>query len=67
MTARQPALAVHEHRRPKKTDFEGKTVKRFTRTADNLWKFSFTDGSSFAIQCEAERGLSYMEICEVCI
>lgn len=56
----------HRHRRPLKRDFEGKTVKRFTRSADNLWKFHFSDGTSFAIQSELFYGLPCMELCEVC-
>lgn len=56
----------HIHRRPKKPDFEGKTIQRFIRTADNVWKFRFTDGSSLAIQSDLFHGLACMEICEVC-
>jgi hypothetical protein len=56
----------HKHRRPKKIDFEGKTVKRFICTADNVWKFYFTDGSEFAIQSELHFGLPIMELCETC-
>lgn len=56
----------HKHRRPKKSDFEGKTIKRFVRTADNIWKFYFTDGTSFAIQSEFHYGLALMELCEIC-
>jgi hypothetical protein len=48
MTSRETQTA-HKHRRPTKRDFEGKTIKRFSRTADNIWRFWFTDGSSFAI------------------
>jgi len=43
----------HEHRRPeKKSDFEGKTILRFEADADNIWRFWFTDGTAFAVQCE---------------
>lgn len=56
----------HVHRRPKKRDFEGKTVKRFQRTADNVWRIWFTDGTAFAIQSETFHGLACMELCEVC-
>jgi len=41
-----------EFRRPKKKDFEGKTIKTFLKIADNMWNFHFTDGSSISIQCE---------------
>jgi hypothetical protein len=57
----------HRHRRPRKKDFEGKTIKRFVRTADNIWKFWFLDGSSFAIQSDLHYGLAVMELCDVCI
>lgn len=56
----------HRHRRPTKRDFEGKTVKRFVRTADNIWKLYFTDGSELAIQSELHYGLAVMELCETC-
>jgi hypothetical protein len=58
---------MHQHRRPKKPDFEGKTIKRFARTADNIWKFWFTDGTAFAIQSELFHGLTCMELCEICV
>ena len=58
----------HEHRRPTKRDFEGKTIKRFVRTADNVWRFWFTDGTAFAIQSEIfHPGIACMEVCDVCI
>lgn len=57
----------HRHRRPMKRDFEGKTIKRFQRSADNVYRFWFTDGSAFAIQSELFHGLPLMEICEVCV
>ena len=58
----------HSHRRPTKRDFEGKTIKRFVRSADNIWKFYFTDGTSLAIQSDnvGPYGLACMELCEVC-
>ena len=57
----------HVHRRPKKADFEGKTIKRFKRDADNHWRIWFTDGTGFAIQSELFSGLPCMELCDVCI
>jgi len=57
---------THEHRRPMKRDFEGKTIYRFVRTADNVWQVYFTDGTAFAIQSELHYGLAVMEVCEVC-
>lgn len=57
MTSRETQTA-HKHRRPTKRDFEGKTIKRFSRTADNIWRFWFTDGSSFAIQSDLFYGLT---------
>ncbi len=57
----------HEHRRPEVADFQGKTVKRFELDADNIWRFWFTDGTAFAIQCESSNGIPYMELCDVCI
>lgn len=57
----------HVHRRPRKKDFEGKTILRFKKSADNVWRLWFTDGTAFAIQCEATGGLPYMEVCEACI
>ena len=57
----------HDHRRPKKRDFERKTVKRFVATADNIWRFWFTDGTSFAIQSENFSGVACMEICDQCV
>lgn len=58
----------HVHRRPTKRDFEGKTIKRFIRSADNVWKLYFTDGTSFAIQSDnfGPYGLACMEVCNVC-
>ena len=55
------------HRRPKKKDFEGKSIKRFQKSADNIWRFWFDDGTSFAIQSETHHGLAIMELCDVCI
>ena len=67
-TSRPPtAIEEHQHRRPTKRDFEGKTVKRFIRTADNVYKFWFTDGTAFAIQSDLHHGLAIMELCSVCI
>lgn len=62
------SLEEHVHRRPKKKDFEGKTIKRFVRSADNIWKFWFTDGTSFAIQSDSfgSYGVACMEVCDVC-
>lgn len=60
-------IVEHEHRRPKKKDFEGKTVKRFVCSADNIWKFWFTDGTFFAVQSDLHHGIAIMELCDVCI
>lgn len=58
----------HEHRNPRKRDFEGKTVAKFEFDACNIWRLWFTDGTSFAIQAEvAAIGVPYMELCEVCV
>lgn len=57
---------THIHRRPKKQDFEGRTIKRFIKTADNIWRFEFTDGKKLAIQSELYYGLPIMELCEEC-
>lgn len=66
--AKPESNTTHRHRKPLKKDFERKCIQRFARTADNIWKFWFTDGSSFAIQAEATgNGLPYMELCDVCI
>lgn len=60
-------ISQHTHRRPVRRDFEGKTIKRFVRSADNIWRFKFTDGSSIAIQSETfGPGLACMELCETC-
>lgn len=60
--------ALHEHRRPEKSDFEGKTVSRFEPDADNVWRIWFTDGTAFAIQSESSSaGIGYMELCDVCV
>lgn len=59
-------IEQHVHRRPTKKDFEGKTVKRFVRSADNVWKLYFTDGTAFAIQSDLFHGLACMEVCDVC-
>lgn len=58
---------LHEHRRADKSDFEVKTVARFEPDADNVWRFWFTDGTAFAIQCESAGGVAYMELCNVCV
>ena len=64
----RPPGQEHRHRRPLKRDFEGKTVRRFQRSADNIWRIWFTDGTAFAIQCEAGYlGLPFMELCDACI
>ena len=65
-TITQP-IAEHVHRRPRKRDFEGKTIKRFRCDADNVWRFWFTDGTAFAIQSETFCGVACMEICEECV
>jgi hypothetical protein len=58
----------HIHRRPKKHDFQGKTIKRFVRSGDNIWRFWFTDGTAFAIQSDIfYGGLACMEICDQCV
>lgn len=59
--------AIHEHRRPEKEDFEGKTITRFEPDADNVWRFWFTDGTAFAVQSESNDGIGYMELCDVCV
>jgi len=60
-------VTEHQHRRPLKRDFEGKTIKRFQRSADNIWRFWFTDGTAVAIQSELfHPGITCMELCEVC-
>lgn len=61
-------LAGHIHRRPTKRDFEGKTIKRFIRSGDNVWRLWFTDGTAFAIQSDSfgPYGLACMEVCDVC-
>lgn len=69
MTVRQQCpvdVDTHVHRKPRKSDFEGKTVKRFIYTADNIFKFFFTDGTSLAIQSDLHYGVAIMEICEQC-
>lgn len=58
---------VHKHRTPRKKDWEGKMVKRFVRSADNVWRIYFADGSAFAIQSELHYGLPIMELCDVCV
>lgn len=59
-------METHKHRRPRKKDFEGKTIKRFTCTADNIWRIWFTDGTAFAIQADLHSGVAIMELCETC-
>jgi len=58
----------HIHRRPKKKDFERKTIRVFTLEADNIWKFEFTDGSRLAIQSDSFGycGVACMALCEEC-
>ena len=63
---RTTPVRSHEHRKPTKKDFVGKTVSNFRRDADNVWRIWFTDGTSFAIQSEMYFGLPIMELCEVC-
>lgn len=69
-TTPERTIAEHIHRRPRRKDFEGKTVRRFERSADNIWRIWFTDGTAFAIQCEVS-GLGgfvpFMEICDDCV
>lgn len=72
MTHRDPTpettrTAPHRHRRARKADFEGKTVKLFRPSADNIWRIWFTDGTSFAIQAEQIGGIPFMELCNVCV
>lgn len=64
----KPAVQEHVHRRPKRKDFEGKTVSRFTLQADNIWKLEFTDGSRLAIQSDSfgQYGVACMALCEEC-
>lgn len=59
-------IQEHQHRRPRKADFEGKAIKRFIRSGDNIWRFEFTDGTRFAIQSELYFGIPILEICEAC-
>lgn len=58
----------HVHRRPRKKDFEGKTIRQFTLQADNIWQFQFSDGSKLAIQSDnfGHHGIACMALCEVC-
>jgi hypothetical protein len=60
-------IIEHVHRRARKNDFEGKTVRRFSPTADNIWRFWFTDGTAFAIQSENFSGIACMELCDECV
>ena len=68
MRDRSKTTVGHIHRRPRKRDFEGKTIGRFERSADNMWRIWFTDGTAFAIQSDSfgPYGLACMELCEVC-
>lgn len=59
-------LVEHRHRRPTASDFQGKTIIKFSKTADNIWKFWFSDGSKLAIQCDLHHGLAVMVLCEEC-
>lgn len=61
-------LQSHVHRRPKKKDFERKTIRKFVLEADNIWKFEFTDGSRLAIQSDSfgHYGVACMALCEEC-
>lgn len=63
------SAADHEHRLATPADFEGKTIARFEAEACNVWRFWFTDGTAFAIQCETfgPYHLPGMELCDVCI
>ena len=61
------------HRRPRRSDFAGKTIKRVDSSADNIWRFHFTDGSAVAIESEIfsaggsyGSGLACMFICDEC-
>lgn len=59
----------HVHRKPRRRDFEGKTVAKFRSDADNVWRIWFTDGTAFAIQCDmsfGSYGIPFMELCDVC-
>ena len=42
-------------------------IDRFEPDADNVWRIWFTDGTAFAIQCETDNGIPYMELCDVCV
>lgn len=57
---------THIHRRARPADFEGKTIRQFMPTADNIWQFEFTDGTKLAIQAEAYDGIGVLELCEDC-
>ena len=49
-------------RKPKKSDFEGKTIAYFERSADNVWRIEFTDNTRIEIWAECSDGLPFMEI-----
>lgn len=51
-------------------DFIGKTVTGFDSSADNIWRFTFSDGTSLAIEAEVQStvfgGIPFMQICVPC-
>lgn len=57
-------------RKPRKSDFAGKTIKRVDTRACNIWRFYFTNGTSIAIEAECQwtgfGDIPVMVVCEEC-
>ena len=57
-----------KNRKPRKSDFVGKTIKSVNISACNIWTFYFTDGSAIAIEAEVfHPGFAAMEVCRACV
>ena len=46
-------------RRPQKRDFEGKTIARFVRSANNVVRFEFSDGTELEMWAECYTHLNF--------
>lgn len=54
-------------RDPEPDDFVGKTIISIDTRACNIWRFSFSDGSSISIEAEVlNGGIPVMQVCTEC-
>lgn len=54
-------------RDPQPDDFVGRTIVAVDTRSCNIWRFSFSDGSSISIEAEVHGGIPVMQVCTECV